>query len=143
MKNHPRPKRWAYANTKLGKREITQNNNLEAVYHRIINVVKTLYMKPGDGYFERDYKNDKSVGLLSMHAFLTPSFSWCLDCEFGFAYKITFAFGNCPYEQPIRKLFRAYPFCESTTEVTFQPNVESYYHRVQAYQSPEHFYTIP
>jgi len=134
MKNHSRPKRWAYAKTKLGQRESLQNSNIEAVYHQVINAVKTLYMRRGGDYFERDYKTDKSHGILCMHSFITSNFYWILDCELGFQYKVTFAFDKCPFEAEVRKLLRAYPLSESATEVILQPDLATFYKNVLAYQ---------
>ncbi|MDB5004929.1 MAG: hypothetical protein JWQ34_3154 [Mucilaginibacter sp.] len=136
-------KRWTVAHQRKKYDQMTTHNEpIEVAYHRIVNVVKSLYMLPGDVYFERDYKEDRSEGLYGMHALLTPHFYWRLDCAFTYNYEITYAFNNCSYESEIRKLMQAYPLDRAAIEKQFAPDFNTFYNSVLAVQEPIHIHSF-
>lgn len=119
-----------------------RNRNIEGLYHRLLNSVKTLYMKRGEAYFDRDYKGDKTESLLAMHTFLCKSIYWNLECDLAFTYGVTFAFSNCPFEVEVRKALRTYPLSDYSTEVTLRPNLNEFYNNTLAYQDKRHIYVL-
>ena len=132
-------KRWVTSEQRKNYDQQTHHNEpIEAAYHRIVNLVKTLYMQPGEVYFERDFKYDQSFGLFGIHSFITPHFYWRLDCEFTYNYQVTFAFNNCSYEAEIRKLMLAYPLDRTTKEKHLHPDFNVFYNSILALQEP-HF----
>jgi len=120
-------KRWIIAQARPERHQVTQNENLEAAYHRVMEAVKTLYLKPNEIYYERDLKTDKSEGSLGMHSFITPTFYFTLFCEFTYAYAVEYAFHNCPFEAEIRKMLLAYPLDRQAKYRELQPDFKTYY----------------
>lgn len=123
----PRGKRWKTAqNRGSNPAQVRQNECVEVAYHEVLKLVKTHYMQPGEVYFEKDLKHDMSQ-FLAMHSFITPSFYWRLDCAAYYDYEIEFAFGDCPFETEVRKLFRAFPLDRQAKQIELKPNFEMFY----------------
>jgi hypothetical protein len=130
-------KRWILAQRQHCKvLHETDNTSIEASYHRLLNAVKRCRLKPGELYFERDYKLDRTEGLTGMHCFLTPHFYWRLDCLFTFNYEMTYAFNNCSYEAEIRKMMEAYPLNRTTVEKQLHSDFNTFYKSVLTVQDP-------
>ena len=134
-------KRWLIAQSK-SKAQVMQNNCTEAAYHRIIGAVKTQYMQPGEIYFERDYKTDKSDGLFSMHSFATPAFYIRLDCSLCSDYEVQYAFGKCPFKAALRELLAAYPLDRQAAERQVQPDFKTFYKTILAIQEATFIHTF-
>jgi hypothetical protein len=135
-------KRWVIAQSRPNKLQVMQNDCIEAAYHRIINHVKKLYMKPGDTYYERDLKTDKAEGSLGMHSFMSSTFYWMLYCEFTYQFSVEFAFCNCPFETEVREMLKTYPLDRQATEKELQPNYKSFYEAVQRVQDAKYFHAL-
>jgi len=109
-------KRYLIAQTRgTNPAQVQRNECVEFSYHEVLNLVKTHHLKPGEVYYEKDLKNDKSQ-YLAMHSFVTPTFYWRLDCAAYYDFEIEFAFHECPFEDEIRKMFRAFPLDRQTKE---------------------------
>ncbi|QXV66096.1 hypothetical protein INP83_03095 [Mucilaginibacter sp. 21P] len=108
--SNKRKKRWVLALLRANNEgQAMQNRCVEAAYHKIIAIVKSSYLKPGEVYFERDWKEDSSYGIFNMHSFITPTFSWSLDCTLLYDYEISYSFGDCPSKESILETLTAYP----------------------------------
>jgi len=134
-------KRWIIAERK-SKAITTQNYCVEASYHQMINTVKTLYMQPGESYYERDLKTDKQQGLFCMHSFTNANFYWFLVCDLCFNYQIYYAFHKCSYELAIRNQFRAYPLDRQTNERKLEPDFSTYFKTLLTTQSAEFIHIL-
>ena len=134
-------KRWVLAERK-SKLTVIQNHNLESSYHEVIQLVKIQYLQPNEIYYEQDLKREHEQGMLGMHSFVTPSFSWFLLCEFNFTYKVFYTFGNCPFEAVIRRKLQAYPLDRQSDERTPQCGFDIFYQTVLKVQSPHCLFTL-
>jgi hypothetical protein len=91
-------KRWIHAQTKGPfKYKLDHNNNVEAAYHKVIVLVKSLITGKSVLYYEKDMKHDDELGLYGMYSFFTDNFYWWLECDLCCDYRIRFAFEDCPY----------------------------------------------
>ncbi|MDO3643839.1 hypothetical protein [Mucilaginibacter sp. L3T2-6] len=127
--SRPRGKRWKTAQTRgSNPAQARQNECTEFAYHEVLNLVKMNYMQAGEVYFEKDFKHDKDPkNFLAMHSFLSLTFYWRLDCAAYYDYEIEFAFHECPFEEEVRKLFRAFPLERQAKEKVLQPNFKMFY----------------
>jgi hypothetical protein len=139
-REHRGTKRWVIAQNR-GTRPLQakQNSNTENAYHRIIAAIKQHYLKPGDTYFERDYKQDKTENLFEMHCFMCNSVLLRLDCMLYYDYEVEFAFYDCPFEAAIRAMLK--PLCDRVKEIELKPNFTLYYEHVLRYHKPEFIHT--
>jgi len=135
-------KRWIMAiESSKFRQKKSHNLCVEAEYHRIVNLVRSHYLKPGEVYFERDHKTDTSDGLFGMHTFLTPSFYLWLECNLLCDYKAEYAFNECDYELAIRKFLRSYPLDRTATERILKPDFETYYQTTLRVQDKKFVFT--
>jgi len=114
-----------------------QNASLEAQYHRIIMLVKQLYLAKGEQYFERDYKDDPNEGYLSMHSFLTNTFYIHLECGGDLVYRVEFEFHNCRFANQITKLLQDHPMDIRSNQVSLKPDLPTHFANTIAYQNRE------
>lgn len=132
-------KRWIIAKSRDNhKPQKARNLIVETNYHAILNRVKKLYRNATLPVFERNYLKDATESGLSMHAYLTNSFFFYLQCDCAFNYKVEYGFHNCPYEAQIRAWFDEYIFGASGTEVTPHPNFHTFYCNVIKAQDKKH-----
>jgi hypothetical protein len=129
--------RWLVTKSRTDRKyEQMQNESVEADYHRVIQAVKSFILSHGgDTIYEQNHKSDPS-SYTGMHSFVTSTFYWRLDCELNYNYEVYYAFHNCPYEAPIRKLMEAYPLDRTTHEYKFPQGYEAFYGRVLEVQDP-------
>lgn len=133
-------KRWATAVRRNCNREQEMRNFwYECTFHDIIKAVKQRYMKPGEVYFERDYKYDNEDSI-SMHSFIVHSLSLQLGCLPSYDYAIDYAFYNCPFEAEIREMLR--PIYVYGNEILPRPDFPTYYKAVLNYQPAEFILTF-
>lgn len=77
-------KRWMKVGSGTHPNGLKQfNESVEAIYHRILKIVKEQYIEPGTIYFERDYKYDFSDPF-ALHSFTSDQFYFYLECDFLF-----------------------------------------------------------
>jgi len=135
-------KRWVAAQRQAPFRQkLMHNNNVEAAYHRIIAIVKKTIAGQLITYYEKDMKRDRSEGLYGMHSFITPNFYWRLECDLCCDYQIIYGFHNCPYEEEIMKLMRAYPLDRVSTPKLFQSDFNTFYENVLKLQDKQFIFT--
>lgn len=133
-------KRWVIAQARPDKLQVMQNDSTEAAYHRVIVLVKSL-MQPGEVYYERDLKNDHTMGLFSMHSFVCSTFSWSLYCELSNNYTIDYSFGDCAFKAEIEHALRAYPLDRTATE-KLRPDYLLFYQTVLQCHEAKYIHTL-
>ena len=137
------PKRWLLAK-KLFKQSTMQltNETIESQFLRTLAKVKKLLSSEHPTAFERDYRNDNSNDAFAMHAFMTGTFYFHLECNFTYNYDVTYAFSNCEHEATIRELLKCYPLCTRAKEVSLQPNFTTYFGRVLNVQDDKYIHPL-
>lgn len=131
-------KRWAIAqNRSTNPMQAMQNSITENAVHRIITAIKTKYLKPGDVYFERNYKYDKEESIFDVHCFMCSTFMIRLDCMLYYYFEVEYAFHNCPFEAEIREMLRFGPLITQSKEIMLQPDFKAYYEQVLSYHRAE------
>jgi hypothetical protein len=137
------PKRWITAKG-MYKDSLMQKLNecIESRYHRILNEVKKLLADEATIVFERDYRSDNTESSFALHAFLSNSFYFYIECNYVFQYQVEYAFNNCKYEAEIRKLLDNYTFTDRATEINLSPTYDDFYRNVLAYQSKSFIYVL-
>ena len=134
-------KRWIIAQSRgTNKAQEMKNRCVEAAYHRTLSAVKTLYLKPCDAYYERDQKHDNSDSFLAMHSFMTTSFYFHLQCSFCYDFEVEYAFNNCPYEQQVRFMLKAFPLDSQATESELKPDYNTFFETVMTFQDKSFLY---
>ncbi|MDR3695593.1 hypothetical protein [Mucilaginibacter sp.] len=139
-KKHHRQKRWKIAQsrtTETHKYQRMRNEATESDYHKIIAAIKTLYLKPGEIYFERDYKNEESENFMTMHCFMSATCYLYLECDILYDFQVEYAFNNCPFEAAIREMLKPHPFDTRATEKQLQPNFNTSFQRTLKFQEPQ------
>jgi hypothetical protein len=137
IENKVTRKAWTKAVSQHGFISLKRRNaNLEAQYHRIINLVKKRHLKDGDIYYERDFKIDEA-GYLAMHCFLTAHFYIYLECELDLVYHVGYNFFNCAYEADVMNQLKCYPASEHSIRVALKPDFPTYYQRTLRFQKCE------
>lgn len=135
-------KRWIIAQARPEKQQVIQNECTEAAYHRVIDAVKKLYLKSGDTYYERDSKQDRTTGFLSMHSFMCATFYCVLYCEFQYKYVVEYAFDNCQFEAEARALLKPFPLDRYATERDLKPDFKTFYRIVLTMLEPRFIHHI-
>jgi len=124
-------KRWGYAQTRsLHEPQKALNRTVEGKYHNLLTKVKQLLAGQPFPIFERDYRYDDSEDALALHAFISYSFYWYLECSYCYDYRISYAFNNCLFEAEVRALLRFHPFDLRATEVQLKPDFINFYKNV-------------
>jgi hypothetical protein len=136
-------KRWAIAKSKTyNKPLLMQNSCVEAAYIRILQEVKNHFLGAGTVYYEHNSRNDKTLSLMAMHSFITPSFYFHLQCNFLYEYEVEYAFCNCGYEGTIRELLKPYPLDRQAKQVDLKPDYETFYKMVILMVDPQFVHTL-
>ena len=98
------PKTWIKAKHKNGELQNRANATIEHIYHSILNKAKKLSLTSSRPLFERDYRKDTLENHFAMHAFMSESFYFYLECDIIYSYQIQYSFHNCPFEQELRAM---------------------------------------
>ena len=143
-KKHYRRKSWITAQsrtTETHKYQRMRNEATEGDYHRIIAGVK-LYLKPGEIYFERDYKNERTDDFISMHCFMSATCYLSLHCDILYDFLVEYAFNNCPFEAAIREMLKPHPLDTRATEKELQPDFKTSFERTLKFQEQQYIKTF-
>jgi hypothetical protein len=136
-------KRWHIAQSLQNRpQQRLQNDAVEFDYHRILDVVKRLYLKHGEVYFDRDYKHDKTENCLAMHSFMTPTFYWYLECDFCYDFRVEYDFCNCPFESSILAMLKPYPMDRASKRIQLKPDFNTYYNGVVKVQDAKYIHSL-
>jgi len=120
-----------------------ENNMVEGAYVDILRQSKKLLLAhPKLIYFERDERKDASHSVFTMHTFLCKSFYFQLLCNITYDFHVEFAFNNCPYETQIRRMLGCHAFQGRIRERAFQPDFNTFYSAVLAFQDKRYIYTL-
>ena len=119
-----------------------ENKQLEDIYMQILGQVKKILAQHTQQVFERNQRRDSTENAFTMHSFLSQSFFFDLSCDISCNYQVEYAFGGCPFEQEIRALLNTYPLNPQAKEVKLQPDFNSFYHAVLAFQDSKHTYLL-
>jgi len=132
-------KRWSIAVNRTNfPIQRVRNLNREGCYRSILLEVKKLFANTKHPMFERDFKNDNTESALAMHAYLTNSFYFNLECSFMYNYQIQYAFNDCPYEAEIRALIARTSEDSRPTEVKLKPDFATFYLNVLKVQDAKY-----
>lgn len=134
-------KRWIVAQRRPERQQVLQNENVETAYHHVLSIIKSL-LHPGEVYYERDLKHDHTQGSLGMHTFVCSTLYWSLYCQLTHNYFVEFAFHNCPFEDKVREVLKAYPLDRTATECQLKPDYTTFYRTVLAVQDPQYLFTL-
>jgi len=104
-----------------------RNLKVEVSYTSTLKKAKALFAQCVHPIFERDYRKDNSESALAMHAYLTNSFYFYLECDYHCSYQVEFAFHNCPYKKEIRSLLHGFPCGIHAKEVQLEPDFAMFY----------------
>jgi len=136
------PKRWVLAKRRNGVQQQLHNETIENQYHRILAKAKQLLKSQGGMYFERDYKHDNTENAFLLHAFISDSFYFTLECSMSFVYQCEYAFNNCLHEVAIRKQLSTYTLSQHAKEVDLQPTFKTFYQTVITVQDKRYLYSL-
>ncbi|HAL81511.1 MAG TPA: hypothetical protein DCO83_04140 [Mucilaginibacter sp.] len=140
-KKYHRRKLWITAQSRtieVHKYQRMRNNATEGDYHRIIAAIKTLYLKPGEIYFERNYKDEESENFMTMHCFMTATCYLNLECDMLYDFQVEYAFNNCPFEAAIKEMLKPHPLDTRAKEIQLQPDFNTSFQRVLKIQEPQY-----
>jgi hypothetical protein len=130
-------KRWKKVSNGTHPNQLKAFNDTKMLqYQFVLDKVKQ-FLKPGEVYFERDYKDD-GEDAFTIHCFLTKSFYWYIECDLLFTINIHYQFYDCSHEQEIREIFRFHNLTHYVTEVEQKPSLPVFYKGVLAYQKPQY-----
>lgn len=104
-----------------------RNLKVEVAYMSVLTKVKTLFAQCAHPVFERNYRRDNSESAMAMHAYLTNSFYFYLECDFNYDHQVEFALYNSPYEKQIRALLNEFPYGIHAKEVPLKPDFTMFY----------------
>ncbi len=139
----PNKKLCQIAKSRFGN--ITQkkeNNMVEGAFMDLLKQSKKLLTQPKLIYFERDERKDASHSMFTMHTFLCKSFYVHLECSITYNFLVEFAFNNCPHETQIRGLLSCYALQGKIKERAFQPDFNTFYSAVLAFQDKRFIYSL-
>jgi hypothetical protein len=135
------PKRWVLARRKNGVQQQLHNESIESQYHRTLAKAKQLLKSQPSLYFERDYKHDNRENAFLLHAFMSDSFYFTLECSMSFVYQVEYAFKSCKHEATIRELLDTYSFKLSAKEVELA-DFNSFYDTVITVQHQRYVHSL-
>lgn len=142
----PKPKRIV---TKKWLRvsDLSHPNNLKSqidvkmfAYDQLIKRIKERFLKPGDVYFERDYRHDH-IDPYSIHGFLTATFRCDILCDQIFEIKMLLQFQDCPFENEVIEQLNEFRLCECVYHPAKREDLPAFLQRVIAYQDPNYIHT--
>jgi hypothetical protein len=118
------------------------NIHIEGYFMEALRKAKRLLAQAPQTAFERDYRRSSTENAQTMHAFMSSSFYFYLECDPLFHYKVEFAFHNCPYEQQIRTLISKFQVDAEVTERIFKEGFTIYFKQVLAFQDSKFTYML-
>ena len=132
-------KLWKIAQRRANHIEQQRMNlTVEGNYRQILAKAKQLSGDNTLPIFERDYRHDNTDNASFMHAFMTNSFYFLLECDHLYNYRIQYVFHKCPFEPVIRGMMVGYSFDERADEVSLKPSFSEHYRNVLAYQDKKY-----
>ncbi|MHB8208453.1 hypothetical protein [Mucilaginibacter sp.] len=134
-------KRWVLAKRRNGVQQQLHNEAIESQYHSILAKAKQLLKSQGV-YLERDYKNDNTENAFLLHAFISDSFYFTLECSMSFVYLVEYAFSNCLHEDDLRKQLSTYTLSQHAKEVDLQPTFKTFYQTVITVQDKRYLHSL-
>lgn len=136
-------KRWKLAKKRTwDKKQQLNNITLETNYYAALKKIKQVLSNQQQTVFERDYKEDNLENALAMHAFLSPSFYFYLECDFAYYYQVEYAFNNCKQEAQIMAILKTYQLDQMGKQVRLQPDFSTFYRNVIAIQDKQYLYVL-
>ena len=137
------PKTWmtGRGNSKFDQERPT-NNAIEATYMSILAKVKTRHSPSSYPVFERDYRHDNTDSAIMMHAFMSESIYWVLECDVHGKYNVQYAFHNCTFEKQVLALMDEYPLNTRCTELELQPAFPIFFQNVLRFQDKRYLTTL-
>jgi hypothetical protein len=136
------PKRWVLARRRNGVQQQLRNETIESQYHSTLAKAKHLLKSQGGVYFDRDYKNDNTENAFLLHAFISDSFYFTLECSMFFVYQVEYAFCSCQHEEDLRKLLSSYTLSQHSKEVDLQPTFKTFYQTVITVQDKRYLHSL-
>jgi hypothetical protein len=136
------PKRWVLAKRRNGVQQLLHNETIENQYHSILAKAKQLLKSQGGVYFIRDYKNDNTENAFLLHAFISDSFYFTLECSMSFVYQVECSFSNCLHEKALRKHLSTYTLSQHSKEVDLQPTFKTFYQTVITVQDKRYLHSL-
>jgi hypothetical protein len=136
------PKRWVLAKRRNGVQQQLHNEAIESEYQRTLAKAKQLLKSQGEIYFNRDYKNDNTENAFLLHAFMSDSFYFTLECSMTFVYQVEYAFYNCLHEKELRKHLSTYTLSQHSKEVDLQPTFKTFYQTVITVQDKRYLHSL-
>jgi len=130
IKRTQQPQLKSTLDGRTDKSKALQNSCIEVAYHRMVTIVKTLYLKPEETYFERSYKREESQNFLVMHQLMTSDCYLSLECDFDYDLQVEYAFDNCPFETQIENLLASMLVGRPAKPQEFLPSFKFYYSRM-------------
>jgi hypothetical protein len=115
---------------------------IEENFMSVLNEVKFYHAQQPQIVFERDYRHDNRENAHAMHAFISNSFYFYLECDLVYHYKVEFAFHDCAYESKFRDLLSRFQLNKQIKEVALQPSFPIFYKAVLAIQDPKYTYLL-
>ncbi|MCJ8210810.1 hypothetical protein MUY27_13920 [Mucilaginibacter sp. RS28] len=120
----------------------TLNGSVSYCYRDILTKAKQLLKEHEHLVFEKDFRYDNNDNAFILHAFISSTLYFILECELCYDYKVDYAFNNCPVEAEIRKLLQVYPINERANEVKLRPDFNTFYHNTLRYQPSQYIYSL-
>jgi hypothetical protein len=136
------PKRWVLAKRRNGVQQQLHNEAIESQYYRTLAKAKHLLKNQGGVYFNRDYKNDNTENAFLLHAFISDSFYFTLECSMTFVYQCEYAFSNCQHEEDLRKHLSTFTLSQHSKEVDLQPSFKTFYQTVITVQDKRYLHSL-
>lgn len=125
------PIRVVVAKRKFGHTAQQQDNErAEQAYYKVLKAVKQLLHTDEPVVFEKLYSQYNSQNAYSIHAFMSDSFYFYLECDNCYIYQVEYAFHNCKHERTIRGLLSDAELPGRLKEVTLNPGFTSFYHEL-------------
>jgi hypothetical protein len=136
------PKRWVLAKRRNGVQQQLHNEAIDSQYHCTLAKAKHLLKSQGGVYLERDYKNDNTENAFLLHAFISDSFYFTLECRMTFVYQVEYAFSNCRHEKVLREHLSTYTLSQHSKEVDLQPTFKTFYQTVITAQDKRYLHSL-
>lgn len=138
----PKP-RWERAQSPdyADVRTLASNRRTLAMYHKILNKVRTRLMPQ---YPELAYERDYTVETVenipgAVHCFMTKTFYWYLLCDECDFFIICYNFSSCPFEDTIRAMLRPLNGTPFISLFWLQPNLPIAFKRTQRLEDSKFF----
>lgn len=124
------------------QRQNRLNIHIEGYFMEALRKAKRLLAQSPQTAFERDYRRSSTENAQAMHAFMSSTFYFYLECDPLFHYKVEFAFHHCPYEQQIRTLISKFQVDAEVSERIFKEGFATYFKQALAFQDSKFTYML-